>query len=144
MQHGREGPWVAAGRRDVEMEARPDAIQDIAGVVFWTDNLEEMTRFYRDVLGLPLHSVHDDFVAFEIKPGVRLNLGTHSRVQGSSRDPFRTMLHLKVNDIHAVVDRLRGRGAVILREPELETWGGWVATFQDPDGNILQLLQLPV
>ena len=113
-------------------------------MVFWTDNLEEMTRFYRDVLGLLLHSVHDDFVAFEIRPGVRLNLGTHSRVQGSSRDPFRTMVHLKVNDIHAVVDRLRGRGAVILREPELETWGGWVATFQDPDGNILQLLQLPV
>jgi len=27
--------------------------------------------------------------------------------------------------------------------PEREHWGGWIATLQDPDGNILQLLQLP-
>lgn len=24
-----------------------------------------------------------------------------------------------------------------------ERWGGWIAALQDPDGNILQLLQLP-
>jgi predicted enzyme related to lactoylglutathione lyase len=24
-----------------------------------------------------------------------------------------------------------------------EHWGGWIITLQDPDGNILQLLQLP-
>ena len=119
--------------------------RDIAGVVFWTDNLEEMTRFYRDILGLPLHSVHDDFVAFEIKPGVRLNLGTHSRVQGMSRDPFRTQWSTSRSTTSTPSPTgSRGRGAVILREPELETWGGWVATFQDPDGNVLQLLQLPV
>jgi predicted enzyme related to lactoylglutathione lyase len=30
-----------------------------------------------------------------------------------------------------------------IRQPEREQWGGWIATFKDPDGNILQLLQLP-
>ncbi len=29
-----------------------------------------------------------------------------------------------------------------LLKPEQESWGGWVATFKDPDGNVLQLLQL--
>ena len=29
------------------------------------------------------------------------------------------------------------------RAPEREEWGGWVATFADPDGNVLQLMQLP-
>jgi predicted enzyme related to lactoylglutathione lyase len=29
------------------------------------------------------------------------------------------------------------------RAPAREEWGGWVATFADPDGNVLQLMQLP-
>ena len=119
------------------------AIQDIAGVVFWTDNLDEMVRFYQDVLGLSLHSHHGDFVAFELRPGVRLNLGRHNQVHGKAQDPYRIMVHLKVDDIHAVATRLKDQGAVFLRDPEQESWGGWVATFQDPDGNILQLLELP-
>jgi catechol 2,3-dioxygenase-like lactoylglutathione lyase family enzyme len=125
------------------MQEPQDSIQDIAGVVFWTDNLEEMVRFYQGVLGLKLHSHHGDFVAFELRPGVRLNLGRHSQVRGRAKDPHRVMLHLKVGDIVAVYNRLKDRGTVFLREPAQETWGGWVATFQDPDGNILQLLQLP-
>ena len=125
------------------MQEPPDAIQDIAGVVFWTDNLEEMVRFYQDVLGLRLHSHHGEFVAFELKPGVRLNLGRHSQVHGKAQDPYRVMLHLKVGDLVAFCARLKEQGTVFLREPARETWGGWVATFQDPDGNILQLLQLP-
>ena len=125
------------------MQEPSNAIEDIAGVVFWTDNLDEMVRFYQDALGLRLHSHHGEFVAFELKPGVRLNLGRHTQVRGRARDPYRVMLHLKVRDIVAVCARLKDRGTVILREPERETWGGMVATFQDPDGNILQLLQLP-
>ena len=35
-------------------------------------------------------------------------------------------------------------GVVFTRAPEREEWGGWVATFADPDGNVLQLMQLPV
>ena len=34
-------------------------------------------------------------------------------------------------------------GFVFSREPAREDWGGWVATFADPDGNVLQLMQLP-
>jgi catechol 2,3-dioxygenase-like lactoylglutathione lyase family enzyme len=118
-------------------------IQDIAGVVFWTENLEEMLRFYQETLGLPLHSHHGDFVALEVSPGVRLNLGRHSQVHGRARDPYRVMLHLRVTDMGATAARLKGRGVSFLREPEQEAWGGRVATIQDPDGNILQLLQLP-
>jgi catechol 2,3-dioxygenase-like lactoylglutathione lyase family enzyme len=53
------------------------------------------------------------------------------------------MINLGVDDIHAQCDLLRERGVVLKREPEREHWGGWVATFPDPDGNTLQLLQQP-
>ena len=35
------------------------------------------------------------------------------------------------------------QGVQFIREPEEESWGGTVATFSDPDGNILQLLEFP-
>lgn len=117
-------------------------IQDIVGVILWTENLEAMARFYRDVLGLQEHSRHRDFIAFEVRPGMRLNIGRHSQVRGKARDPYRIMVNLGVRDIHAVYEELSRRGVSFLRLPEREHWGGWVATFQDPDGNILQLLQV--
>ena len=52
------------------------------------------------------------------------------------------MVNFSVGNIQDCYTNLTEKGVVFLREPEKETWGGWVATFNDPDGNILQLLQL--
>lgn len=118
-------------------------ITDLVGVTFWTEDVPRLARFYREVLGLRQHSDHGDFVAFEIRPGMRLNVGRHSRVQGPARDPYRVMVNLAVDDIHAEYRRLTALGVPFLRPPEREHWGGWVATLQDPDGNLLQLFQMP-
>ena len=117
-------------------------ITALAGVTLWTDNLERLVAFYRDTLGLIMRSHHGDFVNFELG-SARLNLGLHDRVSGQSRDPFRVMVHLEVEDIHGLHRRLAEEGVEFIRVPELEEWGGWVATLLDPDGNVLQLLQLP-
>ena len=116
-------------------------ITGVIGVTLWTDNLEGMFSFYNDVLRLPLHSRHEDFIAFELGE-VRFNIGRHGEVAGQSKDPFRFMPHLGVDDIHAEASRLAEAGVEFIRQPEQESWGGWVATFKDPDGNVLQLLQL--
>ena len=116
-------------------------ITGVVGVTLWTDDLDRMFSFYNDVLQLPLHSRHPDFIAFELGE-VRFNIGLHNRVAGVSKDPYRVMPHLGVADIHAVAARLAEAGVEFIRQPERESWGGWVATFRDPDGNTLQLLQL--
>jgi len=115
-------------------------IQSVAGVIVWTERLEPMAAFYRDVLGLPLHSTHPDFVAFELG-GMRLSVGEHSMVHGHTSEPHRVMVNLGVVDIHRSYETLRAHGVEFVRPPEREQWGGWVATFRDPDGNLLQLLQ---
>ena len=116
-------------------------IDALVGVVLWTEQLEEMVRFYETVLELPLRSRHDDFAAFTLQRGVRLSIGLHDQVRGRSHDPHRVMVNLGVGDIHRATATLRERGVVFTREPEQEHWGGWVATFHDPDGNTIQLLQ---
>ena len=117
-------------------------IEGVAGVIIWTDSLERMVPFYRDRLGLEPHSLHPDFVAFSFGD-VRLSLGLHSQISGVTREPHRIMVNLSVSDIHSVYRELTARGVEFVRPPEREHWGGWVATFRDPDGNLLQLLQQP-
>lgn len=117
-------------------------ITGLVGVTLWTDDLERMFRFYQDTLRLPLHSRHDDFVAFQLGE-IRFNIGMHGDIRGPSKDPYRIMPHLGVEDIHREHQRLVQEGVEFIRPPEQEHWGGWIATFKDPDGNILQMLQLP-
>jgi len=119
-------------------------IQGMAGVLIWTERVrfEAMARFYRERLGLTPRTANPDFVNFDWG-GVRLSLGIHDRVAGQSRDPLRIMVNLAVDDIRAVHARLEREGVVFTRAPEREEWGGQVATFLDPDGNLLQLMQLP-
>lgn len=117
-------------------------ITGVAGVTIWTDDLERLVSFYKDTLGLTEHGHHGDFVNF-VFGDIRLNLGLHDTVKGHSSDPYRIMINLSLFDIHSEYERLRTQGVEFIRVPEQEGWGGWVATFRDPDGNILQLLQQP-
>ncbi len=118
-------------------------IAAVVGITLWTDDLDRLYPFYHDLLQLPLHSNHGDFIAFQLGKNMRFNIGLHDGVQGPAKDPFRIMPHLGVENIHEEHRRLTEAGVEFLRLPEQEAWGGWVATLKDPDGNILQLLQFP-
>lgn len=117
-------------------------IDGVAGILVWTapDRFEAMEAFYVDTLGLEPRSRRPGFVNFAWG-STRLTVSIHAGVRGRSVEPTRIMINLLVADIHHVTERLRRNGVRFSRQPEQESWGGWVATFADPDGNILQLLQ---
>ncbi len=117
-------------------------ITGVVGVILWTSNIVAMRTFYRDTLRLPLHSDQGHFVAFRFGD-MRLNIGLHAAVEGAAKDPYRIMVNLGVDDIQNEHRRLSEEGVEFVRKPEQESWGGWVATFKDPDGNLVQLLQIP-
>lgn len=121
----------------------PD-ITGLAGVLVWTEapRFPAMRRFYVETLGLRPRSDRDGFVNFAWDDQ-RLTVSVHAGVGGPARDPLRLMLNLRVPDIDATHRRLRDAGVAFSRPPEDEPWGGRVATFHDPDGNTLQLMQLP-
>lgn len=119
-------------------------VTGLAGVLIWTDaeRFPAMRDFYRDTLGLHPRSVRDDFVNFAWGD-TRLSVAVHDDVAGPALDPLRIMVNLAVDDIHAAHERLSAHGVPFDRPPEQEEWGGWVATLRDPDGNVVQLFQLP-
>ena len=117
-------------------------IEGIAGVTIWSDNSKILSEFYKNTLELPVHSIRPDFVSFEFG-SIRLNIGSHSEVNNKASDPFRIMLNLDVDDVKTTHETLLTKNVEFIRPPEKEHWGGWVATFLDTDGNILQLIQQP-
>lgn len=47
---------------------------------------------------------------------------------------------LKVKNIEKTYQTLRNKGVCFSSAPERQAWGGYLAHFHDPDGNVLTLL----
>jgi predicted enzyme related to lactoylglutathione lyase len=97
--------------------------------------------FYRDVLGLPVQEGMGDW-AFVLGPGTTLGIDGHSEVHGRAKEPARILIDLWVEDVAAEQERLEAQGIQFLRTRGKEYWGGIISTFEDPDGNYLQLMQM--
>jgi predicted enzyme related to lactoylglutathione lyase len=120
-------------------------VTNLAGVILWTsaDRHPAMEAFYRDLLELPARSTRPGFINFDLK-AARLTIAVHSEVAGPARDALRIMVNLEVDGLDQLIERLQAAGVEVIRPPEPEHWGGRIATLADPDGNIIQLLELPV
>lgn len=128
------------------------AIDGIAGISLFTtpDRFEAMRSFYTDVLGLTPDAPRAGSTA-EVQRAaftwghppdrLRLILSTHDGVAGPSAEPHRVMINLLTHDLEAHARGMSERGAEFLHGPVAMSWGGRMATFRDPDGNTLQLLQ---
>lgn len=108
----------------------------------WSEDLNNLLPFYRDVIGLPVGMETPGFVVMGDPNAPALALGTHSEVHGPNPDPARHMSAFETDDIDAEFARLRDQGVEFIEEPtEPGPAGVRVATFKDPEGNLLQLLQ---
>jgi len=106
-------------------------------VYYWTHDMDRAVAFYGDVLGLELVSrAGDGWAEFRAGP-VRLALhGTEE-----SRLPPGGTIVFRVDDLDDATSTLRQRGAVFDGH-EAEVPGvGRFATFHDPDGNPVQLIE---
>ena len=111
---------------------------NVSTVVVYVDDLERMTRFYRDTLGLRVEQETEHYVELRAAGGadVALHSGRADRVR--DRHWF---LEFRVDDIEAAVRALRQRGVEVSEVAE-RPWGK-EAGFSDPEGNRLELEQLP-
>ena len=104
-----------------------------------SDNAGRLAEFYRDVVGLELHPGMGPH-AFQFG-GVTLAFDGHSETKGATKEPSRVVLSMMVDDLAAEQSRLEALGVKFTRTAGKEFWGGIISTFNDPDGNTLQLVQ---
>ena len=115
-------------------------IQGLSGTTIWSEDLNNLLTFYRDTLGLKVGFETEGFVLLGELEAPSIALGTHSEVKGPNRDPARHMVGLRTDDIEGDVAMLKSKGTEFVSEIEV-TGEVTVATFKDPEGNYLQLLQ---
>ncbi len=105
-----------------------------------SDDPERLRAFYRDIVQLPPEEEMGPG-SFKIGATDMLFIVDHSQVSGPTKEGARAMIDLHVEDIDAEHDRLKAAGVKFTREKGVEFWGGVISTFNDPDGNTIQLMQ---
>lgn len=113
--------------------------------VFVTD-WARAVRFYTETVGIPA-VVRDDSAGWaqldtgsgqlaleRVDPGDEEGRALVGRFVGVS---------LAVADVELAYRRLRDRGGEFPGPPERQPWGGVLAHFRDPDGNVITLVGLP-
>ena len=116
-------------------------ITGLRGATIWSENLNNLLPFYRDLLGFKVGVQIEGFVVLgdPAAPPV-LALGTHSEVRGRNADPARHMIGLGTDDVDTEWKRLKAAGVEFI-EPPTDYGQLRIATLKDPEGNLIQLLQ---
>ena len=102
-------------------------------------------EFYKEKVGLDLAFRDEEFgYASFATEGAGFAL---SRVDPAQEDVDRlvsrhTGIAIGVPDIHAAYEEMKGRGVEFPMPPTDQPWGGVLALFSDPEGNVLYLDQL--
>jgi predicted enzyme related to lactoylglutathione lyase len=140
MQGEKELDLVPKEATQPRTEGVDGMIKGLRGATIWSEDLNNLLPFYRDVLGLPVALQVPGFVVLGELGAPALALGTHSGVHGRNADPARHMVGLGTDDLTADWKRLKAAGVEFVEDPT--DYGNLrIATLKDPEGNLLQLLQ---
>ena len=104
---------------------------------------EESLEFYRDTVGFPVAFSDPDmgWAQFQLGPSY-LGLERCDPDDGEAQELVGRFVgtSIEVEDIHSVYNELVEKGVEFTSAPEKQPWGGVLAHFKDPDGNILTFL----
>lgn len=113
----------------------------IYGLRVFVDDLDAALGFYRDLLGLTVKWDMSDYGAIGFDLGVDLIIEREdlSGEDGNLVGRF-VGVSISVDDIEDTYTSLRAAGVEFTGPPTTQPWGGVLAHFRDPAGNILTLL----
>jgi catechol 2,3-dioxygenase-like lactoylglutathione lyase family enzyme len=109
------------------------------GVRIWVDDLAAARRFYGETLGLPVKWDYGAAVGFDIGADLIVEQDDGSEPDEHFVGRF-AGCSLKVDDIDATWRDLTAKGVEFVAPPTRMAWGGTLAHFKDPAGNVLTLL----
>tara|TARA_B100000941_G_scaffold286313_1_gene259648 strand:+ start:6633 stop:6992 length:360 start_codon:yes stop_codon:yes gene_type:complete len=110
------------------------------GIIIWTEKITNLLEFYEIFFDSKVHKMKSKSAYF-IYNGFRIYISEHSEIKGNSKDPNRMIINFETKDIEKEFKRLIDHGVKFIRKPEIEKWGGKVATFEDPDKNRINLIE---
>lgn len=107
-----------------------------------------LIQFYEKVFEKKPDMDEEDWAGWQVGSAF-FNIGPHSEVTGSAKEPQRIILNFETNEVQKHFERIKEiEGGTVVKEPyemsqegEVTEGGGmWIATLADPDGNYFQLM----
>ena len=103
-------------------------------------DVEREVAFFRDVVGLELQfrDPHFQFARFEAGIGFAVAGGGEAAAVEPLPDRL-SGIGFMVEDVDAACAEMKARGARFTMDPSRQPWGGYMAMFADPEGNVFYL-----
>ena len=113
----------------------------IAVVTLWAEDLQKMTHFYQNVLGLPLVTVDRGRPHFDFGGGYLAILpGQPHKAQDSNPSRF-PVIAFAVDDLHEMIHHLQSHDVELPWGVEEDSDSRWVM-FYDPGGNLIEVAMI--
>jgi predicted enzyme related to lactoylglutathione lyase len=122
-------------------------IRRVDSINLFSENPTELYKFYKDTVGVEFTleaeiGEGEDMYGYEPKEGSGFYIVHHKSVKGKNQEPERYMLNFEVDDIEKEVSRLDEAKVKKIQDIYHVEDYGFIATFQDPDGNYFQLVKV--
>ena len=118
--------------------------KNVSDIIIWSENYRALVKWYMDKLDLkPIGEVnHPQDMAVGFRFGTfELWIGYHDKVKGKNKDKYRIMYNIVVDSVSEAYEYLSKKKVKFIAKPfKAFTFDKYFATFEDLDGNILQLI----
>ena len=122
-------------------------IKGVEGITIFSQSASKLAKFYQQKVGLKvtfeavMGENDEELYIFEMKQGSILYIVDHSKVKGKNKNPERMIINFEVGNIKEDVKRLEKAGVKKIQDIYHVEEYGYIATFEDIDGNYFQLVQ---
>lgn len=121
-------------------------IKRLESVILFSENPTKLYEFYKDKVGVKFTleaevGEGEDLYGLESKAGSGFYIMHHTKVKGKNAAPERCFVNFEVDDIEKDAKKLKDAGVKVVQDIyHMENYG-YIATFEDPDGNYFQLVK---
>ncbi|MDG2320130.1 MAG: VOC family protein [Rhodospirillaceae bacterium] len=119
-------------------------LKRFAAARVFVSNVDKAARFYGDTLGLTISVESVQSVIFTLQNmDLIIEQADPTNPEGAEMIGRFTALSFAVEDCQSAVGLLTGKNVQFLAPAQKQAWGGFVAHFLDPEGNVLTLVEHP-
>ena len=110
------------------------------GILIGSEDPQRLVEYYTRLFGAPGWN-DGGYTGWPIGSG-GVTVGPHDEVKGRNVHPGRLIWNIETPDVKGDFERLKGAGAIVVREPYSFEMApeAWIATLADPDDNYFQLV----
>jgi predicted enzyme related to lactoylglutathione lyase len=103
--------------------------------------VEREVAFFRDLVGLELQVSDPEFhfARFDAGIGFAVAGGGEELSPGAPQPDRLSGIGFVVEDVDAAYREMKAKGVRFTMEPSRQPWGGYMAMFADPEGNVFYL-----